>query len=268
MVQHTSEPDARDKVVVITGASSGIGRAAAELFARDGARLVLAARDEAALRTVADGCRQRGGQAMPVAVDVTDAGQVARPARAVLSRHGRIDVRIADVGIGAVGLFHEVPMTAHEQVLRTNLLGYMHEAHAVPPVFLEQGRGIFISMNSLGGFVATPYAAAYSASKFGLRGLSEALRAELAGHSHIHVCDVHPSFVDTPGIGHGANRTGRALSGFLGRYLARARPVPRSDGGLRSSGSSGMGAVGMMVLGLGVLALIARPKRRDQRRRS
>lgn len=212
MVQHRSDLQVRDKVVVITGASSGIGQATAELFARNGARLVLAARDEAALQTVVEGCRQMGGQAVAVPVDVTDAERVERLADAALAKHGQIDVWIANVGVGAVGLFHEVPLTAHARVLRTNLLGRLNEAHAVLPVFLKQGRGIFINMISVGGFSAVPYAAAYSASKFGLRGFSEALRGELMNHPHIHVCDVYPSFVDTPGIGHGANYTGRKLT--------------------------------------------------------
>lgn len=204
--------NARDMAVVITGASSGIGQATSEAFARQGAQLVLAARDPAALKTVATRCRQMGARALVVPTDVTDARQVARLADAALAFCGRIDVWIANVGTGAVGAFHDVPLEAHERVLRANLLGHMNEAHAVLPIFLKRKRGIFINMISLGGFAAVPYAAAYSASKFGLRGFSEALRGELAGHPHIHVCDVYPSFVDTPGIAHGANYTGRELS--------------------------------------------------------
>ncbi len=77
---------------------------------------------------------------------------------------------------------------------------------------MKQGRGVFINMISLGGFVATPFSAAYSASKFGLRGFSEALRAELSRYRNIHVCDVYPAFIDTPGVAHAANYTGKAIS--------------------------------------------------------
>ncbi len=88
----------------------------------------------------------------------------------------------------------------------------MHDAHAVIPVFRTQGFGTFVNMISIGGFVGAPYAAAYSASKFGLRGFSEALRGELSDAPDIHVCDVYPTFVDTPGIPHAGNYTGKRLS--------------------------------------------------------
>src|SRR3546814_4905362 len=78
--------------------------------------------------------------------------------------------------------------------------------------FNAQGQGVFVNMISLGGFAAAPFAAAYSASKFGLKGFSEALRAELLDHPEIHICDVYPSFVDTPALRHAGNYTGKALS--------------------------------------------------------
>lgn len=119
---------------------------------------------------------------------------------------------MSNVGTGAVGAFHETPIEAHEQVIRSNLIGHMNDAHAALPVFIAQGEGVFINMISLGGFAPAPFAAAYSASKFGLRGFAEALRGELIDHPRIHVCDIYPAFVDTPGIAHGANYTGRQLS--------------------------------------------------------
>ncbi|MFC0341424.1 SDR family oxidoreductase [Paracoccus niistensis] len=198
--------------VVITGASSGIGQATAVAFARDGARLVIAARDAAALEEVADRCRQLGAEALVVPTDVTQADEVAELARRALDFAGGIDVWVSNVGVGAVGAFHEVPLDAHEQIIRANLIGHMNDAHAAIPIFLRQGHGTFVNMISLGGFAAAPFAAAYSASKFGLRGFAEALRGELAPHPHIHVCDVYPAFVDAPGIAHGANYTGRELS--------------------------------------------------------
>ncbi|MBC9179054.1 SDR family oxidoreductase [Pseudoroseomonas ludipueritiae] len=208
-------------VVVITGASSGIGQATAEAFARDGARLVLAARGERALEEVAARCRSLGADVIAVPTDVTDPEAVERLAVRARGFGGRIDVWVSNVGVGAVGRYHDTPMRAHEQVIRANLLGHMHDAHAAIPHFLRQGRGIFINMISLGGFAAAPFAAAYSASKFGLRGFSEALRAELADHPGIHVCDVYPAFIDTPGLRHGANYTGRALSAPPPVYDAR-----------------------------------------------
>lgn len=199
-------------VVVITGASSGIGRATAEAFARRGAVIVLAARSTEALETVAQRCRDLGAAASACATDVTVPQQVAALADHAIRFAGRIDIWVSNVGTGAVGAFHETPIEAHEQVVRADLLGHMNDAHAVLPVFLRQGRGIFVNMISVGGFAAVPYATAYSASKFGLRGFAEALRGELAVHPDIHICDVYPAFVDAPGIAHAANYTGRALS--------------------------------------------------------
>ncbi|OQP85429.1 short-chain dehydrogenase [Rhizobium rhizosphaerae] len=200
----------KDAVVVIAGASSGIGEAAAEAFAAEGARLVLAARNGPALETVAERCRRRGVRVLVVPTDVTEPRQVAALVETARS-FGRIDVWVSNVGVGAVGRFHEVPFEAHEAIIRANLIGHMREAHAVVPVFLEQGSGVFINMISLGGFAATPFAAAYAASKFGLRGFAQSLRAELAGHRDIHVCDIYPAFVDTPGLKHGANYVGREI---------------------------------------------------------
>ncbi|WP_372096759.1 SDR family oxidoreductase [Tistrella mobilis] len=206
-----SRTDMQHLRVVIMGASSGIGQATAEAFARRGASLILSARDAAALNAVAARCRLAGGTAHVAPADVTDADAVAGVVAEARRRCGGIDLWVSNAGVGAVGRFHETPMAAHDQVIRTNLIGHMNDAHAVLPVFLEQGHGTFVNVVSLGAFAAAPFAAAYSASKFGLTGFSEALRAELADRPRIHVCDVHPGFVDTPGLAHGANYTGRRL---------------------------------------------------------
>ena len=198
--------------VVITGASSGIGAATALAFAKKGAHLVLAARGEAGLEDIAAKVRAAGGTAEIRSVDVTDAAAVAAfaaDARAIL---GEIDLWFSNVGVGVVGKYHDVPMADHARVIDANLIGHMNDAHAVWPIFLAQNRGTWVNMISVGGFFATPYAAAYAASKFGLRGFSEALRAEVSKRPHIHVCDVYPTFVDTPGIDHAGNYTGAKLS--------------------------------------------------------
>ncbi|APG86011.1 SDR family oxidoreductase [Sinorhizobium americanum] len=225
-----------DAVVVITGASSGVGQAAAEEFARRGSKLVLAARDAVALQRVARTCRDLGAAVLVVPTDVTDADAVKELAAKALA-FGRIDVWFSNVGVGAVGRFQETPIEAHEQVIRTNLIGHVNDAHAAIPVFLKQGHGTFINMISLGGFASTPFAVAYSASKFGLRGFSEALRAELADEPDIHICDVYPTFLDTPGVAHGANYTGRRLSVPPPVYDARraARAIVRLAERPRSS---------------------------------
>ncbi|MDB5827473.1 MAG: short-chain dehydrogenase/reductase [Variovorax sp.] len=197
--------------VVLTGASSGIGRAAALAFSGEGADLVLASRNRSALEAVALECEAAGGSAVVIQTDVTDPKAMQALARAAIEHFGAIDVWINNVGVGAVGLFEDTPIEAHRRIVEANLLGHMHGAHVVLPHFKERGHGTLINMISIGGWIAAPYAAAYSASKFGLRGFSEALRAELSGHRDIHVCEVFPTFVDTPGMSHGANFSGHKL---------------------------------------------------------
>ena len=198
--------------VVIMGGSSGIGAATAIAFARQGAHLVLGARGKEGLDDIAWRCRQAGGHADVLVVDATDADAVAAFAHDARDLLGQIDLWFSNVGSGVVGKFADVPIADHRKVIETNLITHMNDAHAVIPIFIEQNYGIWVNMISSGGFVATPYAAAYGASKYGLRGFSEALRAELGKKRDIHVCDIYPSFVDTPGFGHAANYTGAKLS--------------------------------------------------------
>jgi len=105
-----------------------------------------------------------------------------------------------------------VPLALHRRVIESNLIGHMNGAHAALAHFRERRRGTLINMISLGGWIPSPYAAAYSASKFGLRGFTESIRAEMSTLRDVHVCAVCPTFVDTPGFDHGANRVGRRLS--------------------------------------------------------
>jgi short-subunit dehydrogenase len=199
------------RTAVITGASSGIGQAAALGFARAGWNLVLASRSRDDLDTVAAQCRTEGAQVLVVVTDVSDAAAVQRLAEQARQFASEIDLWFSNVGVGVVGKFLEVPIETHEQTIRSNLIGHVIDAHAALPIFVAQGRGVFVNMISLGGFAAAPYAAAYSASKFGLRGFSEALRAEMSDYRDIHVCDVYPSFVDTPALLHAGNHTRKQL---------------------------------------------------------
>ena len=198
--------------VVVTGASSGIGAATAIAFARAGARLFLGARGREGLDDTVRRCREAGAVAEARVVDVTDAAAVAGFAAEAKGWLGGIDLWFSCVGVGVLGRYEDVPIADHRRVVEANLLGHMNDAHAVLPIFLAQDSGTWVNMISAGGFMATPQAAAYSASKFGLRGFSEALRGELSKNPRIHVCDVYPTFVDTPGVDHAGNYTGARLT--------------------------------------------------------
>lgn len=203
--------DIKTKTIVITGASSGIGKAAALAFAKNGSNLVLAARNETILQELASECESLGGHATPVAVDVTNKDSVKRLFDIALNFYDSIDVWINNAGVGAIGEYDETPLEAHEQVIRTNLFGSLYSAYYVVPYFKRQGRGTIITTNSTGAFIGAPLSAAYSASKFGLRGLTEALRSELKEFTDIHICDIYASFVDSPGMYHAANYMGKEV---------------------------------------------------------
>ena len=207
----------KGRSVVITGASSGIGRAAALAFAARGASVVLAARRGEVLEEVAVECRQAGGEALAQPTDVTDPDAVARLAEAAVQAFGRIDVWINNAGTGVFGPFSYADIALHRRTVEVNLFGTMHGAAAVLPVFLRQGHGTLINNISMGGWMPVPFAAAYTASKFGLRGFTASLRQELAQLPDIHVCAVFPAVVDTPGFAHGANLSGRELD--PGKFL-------------------------------------------------
>lgn len=199
------------RTIVITGASSGAGRAIAFAFAEKNDRLILASRNLKELEELAVECTDLGAHVHVVQTDVTEPGAMINLAAQAAKFGGQIDVWVNNAGVLAAGAFDETPMVVLEQVVRTNLMGYIYGAHAVLPYFKKQGRGILINNISIGGFLPVPYGAGYSASKFGLRGFSAALKAELANFPDIHVCDVFPAFLDSPGIQHAANYTGRQL---------------------------------------------------------
>ncbi len=206
-----SANDFHEHVVVITGASSGIGLATAIAFARRGACLALGARRVDALHLAVEACTAAGGHAIAVPTDVTTEFEVVGLARAAIETFGHIDVWINNAGVGLFGPFASAEIAAHRRVIETNLFGAMHGAAAVLPYFLRQRHGVLITNISVGGLAPVPFAAAYTASKFGLRGFMASLRQELRHVPGIRVCSLFPATVDTPGFQHGANVSGRKL---------------------------------------------------------
>src|SRR5829696_8321932 len=193
-------PEINGSVVLITGASSGIGRATAHRFAREGADLVLAARSAPDLEDTAGECRTQGAEVLTVPTDVGSEDQVQALARAALERFRRLDVWVNNAGVIAYGHFEEMPSEVFDQVIRTNLLGQVYGARAALAQFRRQGSGVLANLSSTWGRVTSPNVIPYVVSKHGIRAFSECLReglSQTAGAERIHVCTVLPESVDT-----------------------------------------------------------------------
>jgi NAD(P)-dependent dehydrogenase (short-subunit alcohol dehydrogenase family) len=204
-----------DAVAVVTGGSSGIGRATALRFARRGARLALAARAEEPLRQARDECSALGAETIALPTDVGDEEQVERLANEAVERFGRVDVWVNAAAVMAYGDFERIPSDVFRTVIQTNLFGQSHGARSALRRFREQGSGVLINLASVWGRVTTPAVSPYVVSKHAIRALSECLRQELREASDIHVVTILPEAVDTPIFEHAANFAGR-----------RVRPIP------------------------------------------
>jgi short-subunit dehydrogenase len=212
-----SETVNRDRVIVITGASSGFGKGTALRLAEDGARLVLAARRIELLEDLARECRQRGAQAIAVRTDVSQEPDVAALAETALERFGRIDVWINVAGTGAAGRFEDVPLEDHLRVIDVNVNGVITGSHYAMRQFRRQGAGTLINVASMTGRVSIPYYASYSASKHAVVGLGTSLNQELrlTDERSIHVSTILPYASSTPFWQHAANYTGHELDMVL-----------------------------------------------------
>jgi short-subunit dehydrogenase len=201
---------AQNLVVVITGASSGIGRATALEFAKKGAPLVLAARSRENLQETAQKCRKSGAQVLIIPTDVSREDEVEALAERAVERFGHIDVWINNAGVGLFARFERAPLEEYRQVIETNLFGPIYGARAALKQFRRNNSGILINVSSQLAFGGSAYSSAYAISKYGLRALSDTLRQELID-TGIRVCTVYPASTDTPFFQHAANYMGREV---------------------------------------------------------
>jgi len=193
------------KVAVITGAAAGIGRALATRLADEGASLCLADTNKGALDIVADTLTARGCDVSAHTVDVADQRQVESLSHQAVERFGRVDLLINNAGVALCGDVEEVSLADIEWLMGINFWGTVYGVKYFLPILKQQKKAYIVNLSSILGIVAPPGEAAYSASKFAVRGFTEALRHELAD-TGVQVTSVHP----------GAIRTGIARFGRVG----------------------------------------------------
>lgn len=199
----------KDQVIVITGASSGIGRAAALRFGKAGASVVLAARNQTALEVVANEIRAMGAEALVVTTDVTSWEQVQHLAQQAVYIFGRIDTWVNDAGIGIIARIEDTTIEEIQQLMQINFMGMIHGVKAALPSMKKQGYGTIINISSVLGHRAVPLQGVYSASKHAVKGLSEALRLELQhDYDDIHTVVISPTGINTPFFNHAIARIG------------------------------------------------------------
>lgn len=184
--------DLKDKVVLITGASSGFGEDAARLFAKEGCRVVLAARRLERLQSLADDIQNAGGEALAIPVDVNESAEIEVMVQTALDLYGQIDILFNNAGFGSVDWLENLePDRNIETMIRVNLIGTMLVTRAIIPHMLKQRSGHVINMSSVAGLIAAPLISNYSASKYGVRAFTDALRREVSPFG-IKVSGIYP----------------------------------------------------------------------------
>jgi NAD(P)-dependent dehydrogenase (short-subunit alcohol dehydrogenase family) len=187
----------RNEVVLVTGASSGIGRATALAFAAAGAKLALVARRRDALEEVAGAARAAGAEALVVPTDVTRPDAVTAAFGTVLEHYGRVDVVVNNAGLLVPAIVSELRASDLQAMLDVNVFGALYVMQEALAVMRGQGSGTIVNVASLGGRRGVSPLGGYCATKFALVGLTEALRTEIHGEP-VHVSLVLPGVVDTP----------------------------------------------------------------------
>jgi NAD(P)-dependent dehydrogenase (short-subunit alcohol dehydrogenase family) len=196
-----------NQVIVVTGASSGIGRCAAGHLAARGARMVLTARRAAALEEVVREIEAAGGEAVAVPGDVTREADLRRVAETAVARFGRIDTWVNNAGVYIQGRVQDISLEEYRRVLDVNFVGMVNGTQRALEVMLPRGEGVVVQVSSVAAQRGVPYTSPYSASKAAVVGFTSALRAELRG-TGVRLSIVYPPTVDTPIYDQGRGKLG------------------------------------------------------------
>lgn len=199
----------KDAVIVVTGASSGIGRETALQLAKAGARLVLAARREDPLHSLQEECEQAGAQCLIIPTDVANEDEVTALATQAVQAFGRIDGWVNNAGVYALGSLEQTPIHVYRRLMDVNYFGVVHGTRAAAAQMKTQERGgVIVNVSSEASSVSVALASAYTASKHAVRGFTAAIRQELLD-TPVRVSNVMPAGIDTPLFEHAANYTGK-----------------------------------------------------------
>jgi NAD(P)-dependent dehydrogenase (short-subunit alcohol dehydrogenase family) len=243
-----------EQVVVLMGASSGIGREAAVRFARRGARVVVAARGEEGLVSLAEEIRAEGGTVTPAVADTAAFAQVQGVAESAVAAYGRLDTWVHLAGVGLWSPFTAMTPDEWRRVLDVNLNGQAYGAMAALPHLMREGRGALIHVSSVEARVAMPYQSAYAAAKHGMHGFLKALRLELqhAG-APISVTEVMPYGTNTPLFDQSLSRLGvkpRPLSPIYEPVVVADAILYAAEHPVREIVPSGVGKLAVVAQGL------------------
>lgn len=187
----------KNTVIVITGASSGIGAASAIKLASLGGKVVLAARNEEKLKALVGEIRNAGGEASYYVTNVTDKTSLVGLVEFAIKQYGRIDSLVNNAGLMLFSDWKDVVVDDWEKMIDTNIKGYLYAIAAALPQMLEQGHGKILNMSSVAGLHVGGSSGVYSATKFFIRGITESLRKEVGVDSGVQVSMISPGVIDT-----------------------------------------------------------------------